>query len=754
MRLLKGALFLLLGTVLFSPCQKVYAEDVKTPDAIETDGKADEGGEHVFVPSPIAGPQFSEPAGFYQKEFSLELSTDSDEKIYYTLDGSLPAVGGSNTTLYSKPIAIRSNENLAPLSKKDPQLFLKATVVRAIAVDANGQASDPVTATYLVSNDIFQRYRVPVISLSADADSFYGEENGIFENPEESGREWEREAVFEYFTEEGVREICMNVGVRVHGAYSRRYSFKSMRLYARSDYDTQKNFKYDFFSESILPAVSYNDKDETLTKFKHLILRNGGNEGDAWETTYFRDVLAQATMAGTSLDLQAYRPAVVLINGEFYGTMSIRERLDDRYLAGHYNCSEEDVIIYDFAYEKDANGTPIYRADKDPFQVVIYNGEEEEPLFLDTALRFVYENDMSNPQNYAKAAEYFDIDNFIDYLCLELYCGNTDWPHNNCRAWRYKNEATDGYGLDGKIRWLVFDLDFGYGLYGHSKDESILGMMLSDGNVWMKYEDVLSKLLRAFMVNTEFREKFAGRYVDLLNTRFSFRRTNGNIDRLADDFQSNLDEQFTKWGYKQDYKMNVEQVRSYARQRPNALFLSLSRDLKLGSRFSVSITSGELSRGTVKINTEELTAADFENGSFSGTYFSSLPLTITAVPREGYVFDYWEGSDASTAVFTLAAGENNRNLSLVAHFVTEEEYAKKHPETEAPTVSDQENRPAEEDSKKQGQDEPKDTTDGTTIRIQEEKEKNVSGAWRAIAVLIAVIAVAGGGFVVYRKKKH
>lgn len=746
MRFFKGALLLLAGAVFLLPCQKVYAENVKAAEAVEKNEDAEEDKEGAFVPSEVKGPQFSQAAGFYQKEFSLELSTETGEKIYYTTDGSVPVAGGNNTTVYSKPIAIRSNENLALLSQKDPQLFMKATVVRAIAVDENGRVSDPVTATYLVSNDIFSRYRVPVISLSADADSFYGEENGIFENPEESGREWEREAVFEYFGEDGAREICMNVGVRVHGAYSRRYSFKSMRLYARSDYDTQKNFKYDFFSESILPAVSYNDKDETLTKFKRLILRNGGNEGDAWETTYFRDVLAQATMVGTSLDLQAYRPAVVLINGEFYGTMSIRERMDDRYLSEHYNCSEEDVVIYDFAYEKDMNGYPIYRPDRDSFQVVIYNGEEEEPLFLDTALRFVYENDMSDPQNYAKAAEYFDIDNFIDYLCLELYCGNTDWPHNNCRAWRYRGETTDGYGLDGKIRWLVFDLDFGYGLYGHSKDESILNMMLTGGNAWMKYEDVLSKLLHAFMVNPEFREKFAGRYVDLINTRFSFRRQNGIIDRLAADFQPSLDEQFAKWGYKQDYKMSVEQVRNYAKQRPSALLLSVPRDLKLGSRFTVQIHSENLSHGTIQINTEILTASDFENGSFSGTYFSSLPLKITAVPEEGYRFDFWEGSDVDAETVSLAAGEGNRNLSLVAHFITEEEYEKKHPKTEAPELSEDETSHTEEIPQKQDE-------DGTTILIQEEKEKSGSFAWGAVAVLIAVSAVAGVAVAFYKKKR-
>ncbi|MCX7727123.1 MAG: response regulator, partial [Chitinispirillaceae bacterium] len=35
-----------------------------------------------------------------------------------------------------------------------------------------------------------------------------------------------------------------------------------------------------------------------------------------------------------------------------------------------------------------------------------------------------------------------DIDNFLHYYALELYLGNSDWPHNNLKRWRYRGDRT------------------------------------------------------------------------------------------------------------------------------------------------------------------------------------------------------------------------------------------------------------------------------------------------------------------------
>lgn len=524
----------------------------------------------VFTPSDIPGPEFSVKAGFYEARFDLVLTAEDGMEIYYTLDGSEPVPGGTETYVYVEPIPVEVCESV-----KGREL-LSATVVRAVAVQKDGVCSDVKTHTYFVAPKMLKWYEVPVISLVADPAALYDPETGILVNPEEKGRDWERPAHFEYFLPDGTREISMNVGLRVHGAYSRRYDLKSFRIYARSEYDTKKNIKYDFFSGGYIPAVEKNGEQKNIEKFKRLLLRNGGNEGDAWETTFFRDILAQSLMAGTSLDLQSYQPAVAYLNGEYYGILNIRERSDDQYLASHYNCEKEDVAIFGFHYEKDSEGKVILPpAGEDVFEVVVEEGPEEAKSFFEEAYDFVTQNDMSDATMYAKAQEYFDIENFIDYLCLEMYSGSTDWPHNNCEAWRYIGEPSEEYGLDGRIRWLVFDMDFAFGLYGHSVEELTIASMVADQRGEQPYRDVLTCLFRAFLKNDGFKQQFKNRFLELLSTNFLPKNVIEKVESLKVIYQPLVTEKYIKYGKRHDFNNNVAIVRDYVTARAYQLERSL-----------------------------------------------------------------------------------------------------------------------------------------------------------------------------------
>ena len=524
----------------------------------------------VFVPSEVPAPGFSVTAGFYETGFDLVLTTSEGTEVYYTLDGSEPVPGGVSTMQYIEPIPVELCSSIKGSS------LLSATVVRAIAVTEDGMSSDIETNTYFVARKMTEWYEVPVISLVTDPEHLYSEETGIVTNYEEKGRDWERPAHFEYFLPEGKREISMNVGIRINGAYSRRFEMKSFRIYARSEYDTQKSFEYDFFSEGLIPAVEKNGEQKNIEKFKRLVLRGGGNESDAWEVTFFRDILAQSLMVGTSLDVQAYQPAVVFLNGEFYGILNIRERRDDRYLAAHYNCAEEDVVIYGFEYNKDGNGQVILPPEgQDVFEVVAEEGPEEAVSFFEEAYDFVTLNDMNDPAMYAKAQEYFDIENFIDYLCLEMYCGNTDWPHNNCEAWRYTGEPSEEYGLDGKIRWLVFDLDFGFGLYGRSVEDQVMDSMVADQRGEQPYRDVLTCLFRAFLKNEEFKAQFKNRFLELLDTNFKASAVVDKAEYLAEIYSPLVTEKYLKYGELHPVDRNMTTVRDYAALRTNIIRGSL-----------------------------------------------------------------------------------------------------------------------------------------------------------------------------------
>lgn len=81
----------------------------------------------------VEEPEFSVPAGTYSQAFDLTLSAPAADMIMYTLDGTDPSFEDNNGKIYESPIHISTT-----------------TTVKAIALDADANASDVVSATYTI----------------------------------------------------------------------------------------------------------------------------------------------------------------------------------------------------------------------------------------------------------------------------------------------------------------------------------------------------------------------------------------------------------------------------------------------------------------------------------------------------------------------------------------------------------------------------------------------------------------------------
>lgn len=79
----------------------------------------------------VSKPEFDLPAGEYSYYISVKLSSETEGKIYYTLDGSAP---DENSYEYTKPIDLQEG----------------TTVIRAFAIDENGNSSDIASEVYTV----------------------------------------------------------------------------------------------------------------------------------------------------------------------------------------------------------------------------------------------------------------------------------------------------------------------------------------------------------------------------------------------------------------------------------------------------------------------------------------------------------------------------------------------------------------------------------------------------------------------------
>lgn len=455
---------------------------------------------------------FSQPGGLYEKAIELKLSTNLEGMIRYTLDGSDPT---ANSTAYTSSIAIKDRtaeennlsaivvtnnkgmggqlrggqeqtvkesqgeNNQQPANRPErggagggfggsaatppTEKIFKGTVVKAAVFSPAGeQLTNIETQSYFVGEDIFTRYGdLPVISIVTDADNFFAEETGLYANANESGAEWERPAHFELFETGGSQAVSLNMGVRLSGNSTRANAQKSMRFYAKNSYDeSQPVVEYEIFD-----GLTKSNSDDPLTTFKRVLLRNSGNDNSS---TMFRDSLMQDLVSDLNLDSQASRPCVAFVNGEFWGIYNIRERYDDHYFANHYDIDTKKVAVMEISNSSDGPE--------------VSEGDESDLAYVQEVWSFFENNSLKEAANYQKAQEYIDVDNFIDYQIANIYSGNTDWPANNNVFWRYKTD-NGGYDAeaewykDGRYRWVLKDMDFGFGLMGQVSNDTLAHAM-------------------------------------------------------------------------------------------------------------------------------------------------------------------------------------------------------------------------------------------------------------------------------------
>ena len=210
-----------------------------------------------------------------------------------------------------------------------------------------------------------------------------------------------------------------------------------------------------------------------FTKFDTIVVRSGSQDSQG---SMFRDELATSIMDdyGT-VDVQAYKPVVLYINGDYWGIYFIREKVDEEFVEHHYNV--------------DRDNTNIVRIDN-----VISSGNSKD---YDNLVSYVRNHDMTKSESYDWVNKHLDIENFIDYLIGELYTTNNDIVNTRF----FNNSSLD----DGRIKMIFYDFD--YAFYNYEKDY-LSWLNNSNGLGEHHYNNVL---IRGLFKNKKFREKFLER---------------------------------------------------------------------------------------------------------------------------------------------------------------------------------------------------------------------------------------------------
>ena len=621
-----------------------------------TPGEANDSGS--VIKKVVQTPSFSVPSGFYDESFNIELSAEEGSKIYFTVDSSTPTTSSNEyTSAFSVEAALNKTQSErkpedggrpeerpreeGPGGKrpeeKEPagQTGSKdAAVIRAVAYDSEGNASEVATAVYFIGygNKASYYQKFKIVSLVTDSDNLFGREKGIWTNYEEEGREWERPANMQIF-QGGTAYVDQNIGLRIHGGYTRRFNQKSFNVYARKDYG-KSELEYDLFSGTLRSEST----GKKIKDFDSFILRNAGND---WQDTRFRDKLNQALVSDRNFLEQAMEPCIVFINGTFYGHYEITEKLSEDYIHDHCGVKKSDVCI--------VKNQKLDEGDEATYQE--YKELEE----------WIKSTDFSSSENYKKLCEFVDMDSFADYMSTEIYIANKDWGKNNSALWKTTTVDESNPYADGRWRFILFDTEFSSNIYNTVPANINLFEVLN------KEENFVNTLLKAALKNPEFKQKFAITFMDIANYNFDTNKVNALISQYDSIYKEPVADTLKKFGGSGNYSNAVSTVKSWfgSRYSSAASHLKNAAGLK-GSLVSVTV-SNDSKCGTVKVNT---LTPDFSSGKYTGKYYSDYPVTVSAVPAEGYTFAGWKLKDGTVIKSATAEIELGGETVVTAVYTT------------------------------------------------------------------------------------
>jgi len=571
----------------------------------------------------LVAPEGSLAAGLYTGAQTVTLShPDPMVDIYYTTDSDLPDDG---ETLYTEPITINSTKT-----------------IRAIATRSGFADSEVADYIYLID----ENPNMPILNLTTDPDNFFDDEIGIYvdgtngriaycsSEPVNWAQDWERPCNLKMFLPDGEMVFDVNAGVEISGACSRGHAMKSLAINLR-----EKEFGDDQLNYEVFPQRDYDNHQ----RFK---IRNSGQD---YYRLGFRDVVNQTLLFKGNIDIevQAGRPVLFYLNGEFWGLYNIREKYVGEHFEELYDVNENDL---DIIKSPGLNYSDVKK------------GTETDYLAL---YDFVENADLTNQADYDYFDAQVDVNEFLNYWSTMTYMANYDWPANNLTIWRDRENQS-------KWRYGVADTDGSTNnfLANNAKPEFNTFEFINEpnSNSWPN-NSISTLFLRKLLERDEFRHEFIQRTCTFIEVLFPTERTHPLIDSMVGLFQPNLEAHLDNWAF--DNAMGgdepswyewIDKYKDFWEDRPGYMRDHMNDFYNLDEYYDLTINFDESTEGDVFVNSNTMDIP-FD---YTGTYFKNIPLRLTAVADPGFQFAYWLETGVTDAVIDYIG---TANMTLTPIFV-------------------------------------------------------------------------------------
>ncbi len=402
----------------------------------------------------VAVPRFSHERGLYDGPFELSLTCETPgATIYYTLDGRDPAEDsgrGPAGTPYTGLLFIFGTTRIRVCAAREgwrtsetttqTYIFLSNVVTQGrfpsgFPTTWGGTSADYEMDPRIVNDPQYKdRMResllsLPTVSLVTTNDDMFGAQRGIYANPNSRGVAWERPASVEWIFPDGRDSFQVDCGVRIQGGAFRSWGLtkkKSFRLLFKSVYGPSE-LRYPLFG------------DEAAGEFNTITLRAGANDGYAWSDAryteqYTRDEFGRELQRATGHASPHGMFVHLYVNGLYWGLYNPVERPDASFSASYHGGDEDqwDAIHVDEVSNGDRNA---------------WNQMVSLSRSAGTAQEGYQRLQGNGPDGQRNPAVpvLLDVTNYIDYLIVNVWGGNWDWPWKNWWAGRDRSPDSTGF---------------------------------------------------------------------------------------------------------------------------------------------------------------------------------------------------------------------------------------------------------------------------------------------------------------------
>lgn len=561
--------------------------------------------DYLSAPQQLTEPEVSTESQVYGGGFiAFNVSIPEGATLRYTTDGSTPTESSAESQNGNFSVSYGNQTYRFRLFQEG---FLPSPVVTRSFIN-QGKTNVPILSVTTADANLNDK------SYGVFSTSPNGRVGQGASTPTNRNMDWERPVNFEYFdlTTQGDAYQCVinqETDFSIAGGWTRNSAARPpFKIKAAEQYDGHKYLHYPVF------------KSKPYNKNRTLLMRDENNLTDP-------GLQEIARRSGLYLDTQAWEPGQLYINGKSYGYVPIREPNNKHFALANYGIDTDEVDVFEIHCDSNYVQSTGTREAFDRWCTLAEQCGKDEAA-------------------YRELCDLVDVEEYMNYMAVELYLGNNDWPWNNFKGFRAR---------DGKFHMVLMDV-------GHR--------ICTITNSFANLKDYTTRHYRAWLGPTPTAQIF---YNMIENEQF--RRH--FIDAFCLVAYSVYDPDFVR-EVANDMAAQVSSA-TYMSAADLTNRLNASRQATMLQQLMLNFPEGRVNDAdrfniALQPNIEgarlHLNGLPIPRQHFNGSLFA--PVTLTAEAPEGYAFKGWTDAEgrilSADREWTISEGNHYDFGSVTAFF--------------------------------------------------------------------------------------